>query len=515
MAEKTIAELSDDLVTSLRRGREAIIGRGGTIGTTSGFADFPSAIYNIPADNAIATEINATSASAKSVPANSTKYAYLAELGGMTYKCNNLIPFPYNGNGAGYTTTVRGVTFTVREDGGVLAKGTAEGNASFILSNTNPFIAGKTYSWSKRIYIDYRDASGVVQYPNGTVTWKDEYTLLNIYIQVLNETIDEVIYPMLNEGSTALPYEPYFEGLRDTKVTEIVSKGVNLYDGTPEFELNGNQMNKTIFNTPIEGDVVLSWKIDGTTPNAAALFSVTLIDGSEVNVPTKYSTVYVAKGIKRIKLVNWLYMVGKVYDIQLNLGTNVLPYTPYRAPISYPIPDKILGLPGYGEGININYYNKVDLVNKKYIRRCYRVIVDGVNNMFTYSTIESGYRYCSFVVNKEPLKNSNRVICSHLEYGSFKFQPGYCYMLPAQGSVICFLQDQTITSAAAANVWAKEQYDRGIPFEVVYIANETEEIDLPVELNPLIAVEGGGTIEFVSEYGYAVPSKVIYQKLTQ
>jgi hypothetical protein len=32
---------------------------------------------------------------------------------------------------------------------------------------------------------------------------------------------------MLNEGTTALPYEPYFEGLRNAAVTELVSEGAD------------------------------------------------------------------------------------------------------------------------------------------------------------------------------------------------------------------------------------------------------------------------------------------------
>ena len=86
MAEKTIAELSQSLIDSLRRGREAIIGRGGEIGTTAGFADFPSAIYNIPADNAITTDVHNDEAQSVAVPEGTYDYAYLAEFGGITYR---------------------------------------------------------------------------------------------------------------------------------------------------------------------------------------------------------------------------------------------------------------------------------------------------------------------------------------------------------------------------------------------------------------------------------------------
>jgi hypothetical protein len=288
MAEKNIAELSEDLVISLRRSREAIIGRGGKIGTTAGFADFPTAIYNIPADNAITTEIDDTSAFAKSVPAYSTKYAYLAELGGMTY----------------------------------------------------------------------RDA----------------------------ET----------------------DTLRDTKVTEIVSKGKNLCPvnsiSTPL------PASKYIWRGNVSGSYVLSWsnQLEDMSSQHAALFAIYFADGTSKLAAGTASRLAVSGEITAIEIRNWTNpKSGSVENIQFEQGTKPTEFAPYRAPISYPIPAKIQALEGYGaDGFNI------DLVAQAY----------------SYNEVSAS---------------------------------------------------------------------------------------LPTRIEPLIEVEGGGTIEFVNEYGYAVPSKVIYQKLTQ
>ena len=35
---------------------------------------------------------------------------------------------------------------------------------------------------------------------------------------------------MLNSGSTALPYEPYYSGIRDTAPTSVKSVGSNMFD---------------------------------------------------------------------------------------------------------------------------------------------------------------------------------------------------------------------------------------------------------------------------------------------
>jgi hypothetical protein len=171
----------------------------------------------------------------KDVPAGALPYAEVAKIGGLTRKCKNLLPYPYYDT----TKTVHGVTFTDNGDGSITAKGTATANAVFYLvygERLGALVSGHTYSgyktsgnyWQMCNYYDSEGVSkkflgvtgGVSQtntYPDGTV--KDV-----IYIVVIKgTTIDETIYPMLNEGDTALPPEPYFEGLRSAPVTEIES----------------------------------------------------------------------------------------------------------------------------------------------------------------------------------------------------------------------------------------------------------------------------------------------------
>lgn len=79
-----VEQLSARLKQALRDGRDAIIGRGGSINSTAGFRDFPSAIYNIPADNALATVKCEEVSLSCLVPSNTTGYAYIAEFGGIS-----------------------------------------------------------------------------------------------------------------------------------------------------------------------------------------------------------------------------------------------------------------------------------------------------------------------------------------------------------------------------------------------------------------------------------------------
>lgn len=79
-----VEELSEQLKQALRDGRNAIIGRGGDINPTAGFRAFPSAIYNIPADNILTTVTCEEVSLGCAVPINTTGYAYIAEFGGIS-----------------------------------------------------------------------------------------------------------------------------------------------------------------------------------------------------------------------------------------------------------------------------------------------------------------------------------------------------------------------------------------------------------------------------------------------
>ena len=104
------------LDADLQKCKDAITYRGGTISSTMGFKDLKKHISTLPPSSSVGTVIDEETTTFKSVPVGSTKFCYLKSLGGMTYKCNNLIPFPYRSNQyVGSTYTQSGVTFTVME----------------------------------------------------------------------------------------------------------------------------------------------------------------------------------------------------------------------------------------------------------------------------------------------------------------------------------------------------------------------------------------------------------------
>lgn len=140
---------------------------------------------------------------------------------GLKSTGRNLIPFPYFEG----TTTKNGVTFTVNDDGSVTANGTATSKVNFFfVSSSNPILTfpigtvlsltGCQSAGSVRTFFlnllsnDYTE--GITDIGNGgtlTTTKKSYYLYFRVEEGVTLTNV--VIRPMLNYGSTALPYEPY------------------------------------------------------------------------------------------------------------------------------------------------------------------------------------------------------------------------------------------------------------------------------------------------------------------
>ena len=175
------------------------------------------------------------------------------EIRGKTVATENLIPFPY----AETTKTQNGVTFTVNSDGTITVNGAATKNTSFFLVFENPTMclnlrAGENYTLSGcpkggsdttfSLYVqDISYTQSIIDYGNGA-TKAISYTQYYAFIRIAEGyTANNLVFkPMLNAGSTAKPYTPYFPGLKNAFFKEIVSTGKNLID------LSGVSLEKTV-----------------------------------------------------------------------------------------------------------------------------------------------------------------------------------------------------------------------------------------------------------------------------
>ena len=341
-------------------------------------------------ENAITHEPYATDESVayiKNVPANALSSAELSAeisiIGGMTRKCTNLLSYPY----VNTTKTQNGVTFTDNGDGSITVNGTATSDTYYLL-NEVMYEANKTYTLhgcpiggGVYTYRLYDDAIKLIDLGNGASISLSENKQGKIYIYIGNgvTATNLVFKPMLNEGSTALPYEPYFEGLRSAPVTEVESVGANFLP-YPYAETTKRSHGITFTDN---GDGSIS--VVGTaTSDVQFVFAANFVPsnlgltGGDVVSISGHNMVLVYDATAGINYQNRSFVIedDHLYRIRawigegqtinttiypmLNKGSTALPYAPY-VKHTLPIPEAVRNLDGYGEGNpdNAEEYNAI------------------------------------------------------------------------------------------------------------------------------------------------------------
>lgn len=133
---------------------------------------------------------------------------------------NNLLPM------ATETKTIYGVTFTPNSNGSITVSGTATGGIAIYnfadgldraMLDQTVFVSGAIQL--VKVIINEKTAEGAFarnvivdrgQGASGILTKQKDSNILYATLQVQNgDTVNHTIYPMLNLGSTAMPYEPY------------------------------------------------------------------------------------------------------------------------------------------------------------------------------------------------------------------------------------------------------------------------------------------------------------------
>lgn len=117
-----------------------------------------------------------------------------------------------------YTSaTINGITYTVNDDGSVTANGKATSNSFFLLSMlpkvNDVFLSGGKSESISIVYTNmvnkgYKDVGNGIYIPNQFDYEKYPNSRIQIQITEGTTVTNEIIRPMLNVGSTALPWEP-------------------------------------------------------------------------------------------------------------------------------------------------------------------------------------------------------------------------------------------------------------------------------------------------------------------
>lgn len=176
----------------------------------------------------------------------------------------NLIPYPY---ADGMSKTTNGITFTVNTDGTVTVNGTATENANFAFFNgslplfgmftLSGCIGGTSDSYYLQPWVDGNWKDEQSDSPT-TYNFNGNLTLLTFYVKqgvVFNRF---VLKPMLNYGSSALPYESYISDTLSSETPIELAEYDTAYPETGEIQ---RQSNTLTFNG------TENWYLVGNTEN--------------------------------------------------------------------------------------------------------------------------------------------------------------------------------------------------------------------------------------------------------
>lgn len=401
---------------------------------------------------------------------------------GKTVKTTNLMPYPYYNPSP---TVKNGITFTVNEDYSVTANGTATADANYILViNSNPILLdnSKAYTLSGcpsgggdstyRIYIQDTSFSETYIDRGDGMTFTPKNTEFYVYITISQGyTANNLVFkPMLNEGSTALPYMPYFSGLKNAFFKEIVSTGRNLFNLTAEDFKNGTidgEGKKVTLKLKPNTQYTLSSNTPLYMDNATSIWfngASTSTDGVWINQPKTTTTDEKGELFISIRITE-IDTIFEEYWLMLNYGSSALPYEPYT--------QSVLSLP---EAVELTEYDTAYPETGEIQRQSNTLTFNGTEN-WSVSNV-NGYNYYSLALT--PIGISGVGICNYYKYNDSADNP--CFWIGPIGSTIAF-RDDTLSTVDAFKAQLATWNEAGNPLTVTYktVETTTEQADFSAD----------------------------------
>ena len=454
------------------------------------------------------------------VPATALPYARLDSIGGYTRRCKNLLKLTPNldlGEALGtyYSTDTNGYFCINNNSNGQYVVSAYFDGLSLLASKPTSITISARYisGTAENIYNEDGLADLVICGRSIKLpTSSNRVTTLVVSNMTYDGNVDSLavgnftdykIALMVEEGTTATEYEPYFEGLKSARVTRVESYGKNIYDGEADIALKGAYDVRVLCRPEVEGTTTFSFKRDGTNANLGGVFRIVYTDGTELLVgPTMPSTTHTKK-IKAIQLVNWALCEGRVYDIQLERGSKATAYTPYVGLLdTYPVPDAVQALDGYGIGIK-TAYNFVDFANKQFGKRVKEVVLTGNETVYSYAF--QGLNGVSMDVLDGKYERAKGV-CSHGNVVSNASAVSGNMWIGVNNTNVYWLGIMDLLGFAPTQVskfkeYLAEQYANGTPVRIIY--DSTDDTDEPITDGTIdteyLEVEGGGYIVGVND----------------
>ena len=470
------------------------------------------------------------------VPVDSANYAQIDRVGGMTRKCANL--FDATKATLGYRCNTDGST---AKNGSYATSDYIEvlGGTSYYLTNVcgNYYVSAVLFDESKTVVNCTSlgtggQVSGVINVGSNI-----KYIRINIFTDVV-----DVNTVMVNSGTTALPYEPYFEGLRSAPVTEVKSVGTNLFGGEAladrlvevanavkdestgivRFSANnvGGKLLYDGFKPNTQYTFILNgWNEYGAGTNLLIGYTDDTVDylpfpNSQVLGTTAFKS-QSGKSIKGLYGVMYASFTNLYYD-NCGIFEGVITADAF---MSYkeeflPIPEAVQALDGYGWGADVEYNNHIDFEKKQYIKCVRKLVFDGITDgakmedTDPQSNRDSYYAYA--LKGSIPIVDYTPVVVSDANVIGATHS---VLSLGISNSILGLGETPTQTEITnAINKYLNDRYNEGKAVTVMLVMTTPEVIDISEYLaeDNYIGVEAGGTLTFVNEFGYDVPSEIVF-----
>lgn len=353
-----------------------------------------------------------------------------------------------------------------------------------------------------------------------------DYAVSNFMLIDLTKMFGEGNEPSTPEEFEALfleDYYPYNEGeLMSMPVNEVVEQGKNLLGGKAFAdkivelggtldEANGKVSikasvvsDKTVFEFPDESKsytIILSGENTNTNVQSANLKTD---NGVLFNRFVDRCSITTVTGAKRI-LGAYDTQIA-IYDYEkCGIFEGVLTtddFKPYHKN-TYPIPQEILNLDGYGDGVSDDVYNYVDWENKEYHKRVGKYTIDGSEII----SKEKTYWVMTVTDFEKPRPTTINAICVNFKVGrTFNLKWGNVVFRTGSNGFVF-----TDSESKFANANEVKNYFQQNNETIYYELNEEQTIDISDIIDATfqepIEVETGGTLTFQNSNGdgYQLP----------
>lgn len=302
-------------------------------------------------------------------------------------------------------------------------------------------------------------------------------------ISTINPTNSITVTQDKANGSTKTDYRNgYFcVGVRMKNNKECAMS----FDFTPTKMLIDNPIMKLLING------------DGSNSSGA-------IDGFSLNVKKHTVAKFTYKPFESRQYIEFRNggMSGIFENFQLEDGATATAYSPYHKN-TYPIPQAILNLGGYGDGVSDDVYNYVDWENKEYHKRVGKYTIDGSENIVK----EKSYWVMTVTDFEKPRPLTINAICVNFKVGRKYASKWGNVIFRTESNGFVFMDSES----KFANANEVKDYFQQNNETIYYELNEEQIIDISDIIDNTfqepIEVEAGGTLTFQNSNGdgYRLP----------